>query len=307
VVALSGGVGGAKLAHGLDQVLGPGQLTVVANPGDDFEHLGLAICPDLDTLMYTLAGVANPRAGWGLAGETWSCMAALERLGGETWFRLGDADLATHLERTRRLRTGASLALVTAGLCARLGVQAEIIPATDAPVRTVVDTPHGALAFQHYFVRERCEPRVVRLRYEGADAARPTPRLLERLAEPGLEAIVICPSNPYLSIEPILAIPGVRDALRASAAPVVAVSPVIGGDSLKGPTAKIMRELGVPVSVTTIARHYGDLIDGLLIDEVDRAEASGLALRCAFDDVRMRNDAERARVASAVLELARSL
>ena len=277
-VALSGGVGGAKLALGLCDVLeDPGLLTVVANTGDDFDHLGLRVCPDLDTLTYTLAGLANPETGWGRAGESGAFMAALGALGGETWFFLGDRDLAIHVERTRRLRAGESLSAVTAALCGRLGIRARIVPMSDDPVPTIVETEDGPLAFQHYFVRERCQPRVVGFRHEGAAQARPPSGLLDALAAPSLGAVIICPSNPYISIDPILAVPGVCAALAACPAPVIAVSPIVGGRAVKGPTAKMMAERGIAPGAAAIARHYEGLIDGFVLDEADRAEAAGIA------------------------------
>ena len=277
-VALSGGVGGAKLALGLCDVLeDPGRLTVVANTGDDFEHLGLKVCPDLDTLTYTLAGLANPETGWGRAGESGAFMEALGALGGETWFFLGDKDLAIHVERTRRLRAGESLSAVTSDLCARLGIQARIVPMSDDPVPTIVETEDGPLAFQHYFVRERCRPRVLGFRYEGAAQARPSVGFLDALAAPDLGAVIICPSNPYISIDPILAVPNVRAALEACRAPVIAVSPIIGGQAVKGPTAKMMAERGIAPSAAAIAEHYAGLIDGFVLDEADRGEAAAIA------------------------------
>jgi LPPG:FO 2-phospho-L-lactate transferase len=275
-VVLSGGVGGAKFALGLSRVLEPGQLTIIANTGDDFAHLGLAISPDLDTLMYTLAGVVNEETGWGCRGETWSCMAGLGALGADTWFRLGDRDLATHLERTRLLATGLTLTEVTRHLCARLGVAVNLRPMSDTPVRTVIETADGPLAFQDYFVRRRAEPTVRGIRYEGATKAPPIAALASLLTDPDLAAIFIAPSNPWLSIDPILAIPSLAAALRSTTAPVIAISPIIGGRALKGPTAKIMGELGVPVSAGAIAAHYGDLLDGFILDDADRAEADAL-------------------------------
>lgn len=277
-VALSGGVGGAKLALGLADVLAdPGRLTVVANTGDDFEHLGLRVCPDLDTLTYTLAGIANEETGWGRAGESGAFMEALAALGGETWFFLGDKDLALHVERTRRLRAGESLGAVTAAIVERLGIRARIVPMSDDPVPTVVETEDGPLAFQHYFVRERCRPKVRGFRHEGAERARPCAAFLEALAAPGLGAVVICPSNPYISIDPILAVPGVRAALAACRAPVIAVSPIVGRLAVKGPTAKMMEERGIEPGATAIAAHYAGLIDGLVLDEADRAHAPAIA------------------------------
>ena len=307
-VALSGGVGGAKLALGLCDVLEePGRLTVVANTGDDFAHLGLTICPDLDTLTYTLAGLANEETGWGRAGESGTFMEALGALGGETWFFLGDKDLALHVERTRRLQAGESLSAVTSDLCARLGIQARIVPMSDDAVPTIVETDEGPLAFQHYFVRERCRPRVVGFRHEGADRARPAAAFLDALAAPGLGAVIVCPSNPYISIDPILAVPGVRAALGACAAPVIAVSPIVGGRAVKGPTAKMMAERGVAPSAAGVAQHYGGLIDGFVLDEADRAQADGIEATGVAVDVThtvMTGRAEKQALARAVLAFA---
>ncbi|HST74772.1 MAG TPA: 2-phospho-L-lactate transferase [Acetobacteraceae bacterium] len=269
VVGLSGGIGGAKLALGLSRVLPGDELLIVANTGDDFEHLGLSVSPDLDTLMYTLAGVANPETGWGRRDETWSFMAALEELGGETWFRLGDRDLATHVERTRRLRAGESLSAVTADLCRKLGVAPRILPMSDDPVRTRVLTETGWIDFQDYFVRQQCRPVVRRLAFAGADAARAHPDFLAALRRPDLRAVVVCPSNPFISVEPIFSLGGVREALASCAAPVIAVSPIIGGRAVKGPTAKMMAELGLSVSAATVARRYADLLDGYVVDHAD--------------------------------------
>ena len=276
VLALSGGIGGAKLALGLYRTLPPDTLTIVANPGDDFEHLGLAISPDLDTLLYTLSGQDNPELGWGRKGETWTFMAALEALGGETWFRLGDGDLATHIERTRRLRAGESLSAITDDFRCRLGIAARLLPASDDPVRTRLHTSEGWLDFQDYFVRLHCEPMVAETVFAGADAARPQPEFLTALADPELRAVVICPSNPFISIDPILAVPRVRAALRESRAPVIAVSPIIGGRAVKGPTAKMMAELGLPVDAAAVARHYRDIVDVYVADEADAAAVDGL-------------------------------
>ena len=278
VLALSGGIGGAKLALGLYRVLPPDTLTVVANPGDDFEHLGLLITPDLDTLLYTLSGLDNPELGWGRKGETWTFMAALEALGGETWFRLGDGDLATHIERTRRLRAGESLAVVMDDFRHRLGIRARLLPASDDPVRTRLRTDRGWLDFQPYFVGLHCEPVVEEIVFAGAESARPHSDVLAALADPQLRAVVICPSNPFISIDPILAVPGLRAALQACAAPVAAVSPIIGGKAVKGPTAKMMAELGLPVDAAAVARHYRDVIDVYVADEADAAAVAGLEI-----------------------------
>ena len=273
ILALAGGVGGAKLAHGLARLMPPDELLIAVNTGDDFEHLGLHICPDLDSVMYKLAGLNDTERGWGLADESWDFMAALGRLGGDTWFNLGDKDLATHVERTRRLAKGETLSEVTAALCGALGIEHRIVPMTDAPVTTMVDTETGPIPFQDYFVRLRCEPAVIGFRFTGSDQAAPTPALAATLASDSLSAIIICPSNPYVSIDPILSLSGLTDAIKNHAAPVVAVSPIIGGDTIKGPAAKMMAERGQTPSAGVIANHYGDLLDGLVIDLTDAALA----------------------------------
>ena len=318
ILALAGGVGGAKLAHGLQTALaaasGSGPvLIVVVNTGDDFEHLGLRISPDLDTVAYTLAGRANPETGWGLAGETWSFLDALAALGGETWFRLGDRDLATHLERTRRLGAGESLSRVACDLAVRLGVPSHVrlAPMSDDPVRTIVETGEGDLPFQEYFVRRGCAPAVRGLRFAGAARARPAAAFERALAAPDLEAVVVCPSNPYLSVDPILAVPGVRAGLVRCTAPVVAVSPIVGGRAIKGPAAKIMGELGVEATAAAVAARYRDFLDGFVIDEADRAlaphiEAAG-GPRVRVERTVMHTDEDRVRLAAAVLGFARRL
>jgi len=303
VVALSGGIGGAKLALGLSRVMPPERLIVVANTGDDFEHLGLAISPDLDTLMYTLAGVSDPERGWGRCGETWSFMAALAALGGETWFQLGDGDLATHVERTRRLAAGETLSRITDDFCRRLGVAPRILPMSEDRVRTRVRTSDGWLDFQDYFVRRRCAPEVKELTYEGAAQARPHPAFIAALADARLRAVVICPSNPYLSIDPILALPSVHAALKACPAPVIAVSPIIGGRAVKGPTAKMMRELGLPATATAIAQHYDGLIDLFVVDHCE-GEISLPNMRIVGAAILMSTLADREALARAVLAFA---
>ncbi|HEX4881318.1 MAG TPA: 2-phospho-L-lactate transferase [Porticoccaceae bacterium] len=303
VLALCGGVGGAKLALGFYRMLGPA-LTLVVNTGDDFTHLGLRICPDLDTVTYTLAGRVNPETGWGRADDSGRFMAAVTELGGEDWFFLGDRDLALHVERTRRLAEGESLSAVTAAVAAAFGITARVLPMSDQPVATQVETDAGTLAFQEYFVRERCRPALRGLHYRGAAQATPHPDLLAALVDPALAAIVICPSNPWLSIDPLLALPGVRAALAAAPAPVVAVSPIVGGQALKGPTAKIMAELGLEVSARTIADHYGDFLDCLLLDHGDAALAADLPGSRVAATV-MRSEADKIALAAAVLEAAR--
>jgi LPPG:FO 2-phospho-L-lactate transferase len=310
VIALCGGVGGAKLAYGLSRVLAEADLTLVVNTGDDFEHLGLAVAPDLDTVTYTLAGLADRQRGWGLAGETWSFMAALTRLGLEDWYLLGDHDLATHVERTRRLAAGETLSAVAADLAVRLGVTHAIAPMSDQPVRTWIDTDDGPLAFQPYFVRERCEPVAHGVRYEGAANARPSPAFAAALARTDLDAIVICPSNPYLSIDPILSVPGVHARLLSAGAPIVAVSPIVGGVAIKGPAAKLMRELGRTPSVAGVAGHYRGLIDGLVLDGDDMADAPGvraLGMASHVTATVMRSDDDRIALARETLAFARSL
>ena len=307
VLAISGGIGGAKLALGLDRILPAGALTVLCNTGDDFEHLGLAISPDLDTVMYTLAGIANPDTGWGRADETWTFMDVLETLGGEAWFRLGDGDLAVHVERTRRLRAGEGLSRITADLADRLGVNAHLLPMSDQPVRTMVDTETGILPFQHYFVEKRSEPIVKGFLFDGAMEARLPPGFDTLLATPDLDAIVICPSNPFISIDPILSVPGMREALKASSAPVVAVSPIIGGRAIKGPTAKMMTELGLPTTSTTVAEHYGDLLNGFIIDGADGSQVETIDLPCLVTPTLMLTDEDKSRLASDVLTFARRL
>jgi LPPG:FO 2-phospho-L-lactate transferase len=304
VLALSGGVGGAKLALGLRNLVPAGKLTIVANTGDDFEHLGLHISPDIDTLLYTLAGLDNPETGWGRRDETWTFMAVLAALGGETWFRLGDGDLAIHVERTRRMRAGEPLSHIIRDFADRFGVRAAIVPMTDDPVRTRVRTAAGRLDFQRYFVEQQCRPAVTDFSYDGAPTAKPHPDFLAALAHPELRIVVICPSNPFISIEPILAVPGVREALRACAAPVVAVAPIVGDRALKGPTAKMMRELGFKVSAETVAERYADLLDGYVIDDGDAPLLATLPIPAIAAKAVMVSLADREQLAKMTLALA---
>lgn len=276
VLALSGGVGGAKLAAGLAAVLEPDDLTIVVNTADDFEHLGLTICPDTDSVTYALAGLNDTQRGWGVKEETWQAMAMLKALGEADWFNLGDRDLGMHIARSWRLRAGASLSDVTDRLTRELGIVHTIIPMSDTPVRTQVSTPEGWLDFQHYFVAEQCRPVATGIRFDGVPGAGPSPAFAEALARDDLAAIVVCPSNPYLSVDPILALDGVRAALAARRVPLVAVSPLVGGTALKGPLAKLLGELGQPVSNRAIADHYGDLLDHLIIDTADATDLEGL-------------------------------
>lgn len=304
IVALSGGIGGAKLALGLSHVLPPEELLVVANTGDDFEHLGLAISPDIDTLTYTLAGLDNPDLGWGRRDESWACMETLGALGGPSWFRLGDRDLALHLLRTERLRAGETLSAVTDDIRCRLGIGARILPMSDDPVRTRIGTAEGWLDFQDWFVGRRAGPAVQAIDFLGAAAARPQPAVLAALAARP-RAVVICPSNPFISIEPILAVPGMREAIQASGAPVIAVSPIIAGQAVKGPTAKIFAELGTPPTAAAVAARYGALLSGFVMEEGD--EAAGIAPRVFRAATLMRSLEDKVALARAVLAAAEAL
>jgi len=303
VVAICGGVGGAKLALGLSRAVGS-DLTVIVNTGDDFEHLGLAISPDLDTVLYTLAGVANKELGWGRADETWNFMDALRHLGGEAWFQLGDRDLALHVQRTQQLNSGVSLTSFMQKAARQHNIAATILPMSDDPVRTMLSTSRGRLAFQRYFVEHRCAPQVNGIFFEGAEDARPSNEVLSALQAPDLRAVIICPSNPYLSIDPILAVPGMRSLIEGAKAPVIAVSPIIGGAAVKGPTTKIMAELGVPSTSRSIARHYGGLLHGLIIDADDAAEGDEIRSLVHAVPTLMKTDQDRDRLAREALKFA---
>ncbi|MEA3177312.1 MAG: 2-phospho-L-lactate transferase [Gammaproteobacteria bacterium] len=302
ILVLSGGVGGAKLCLGLQRMLPTGSLRIAVNTGDDFEHLGLRICPDIDTTIYTLSGLANPELGWGRRDETWTFMRTLATLGGETWFQLGDGDLALHVERTRRLGSGETLSAVTGDIASRLGIDAAIFPMSDDPVRTIVTTTEGELGFQDYFVRQRCAPVVSSLHFRGAESAQVAEGVSQSLRSPDLLSIVIAPSNPYLSVDPILSLPEMRSMLRERGVPVIAVTPIIGDAAVKGPTAKIMRELGVTPSPLAIVEHYRGLIDGFVLDSRDAALANSFDLPVQLCDTLMMTLEDRERVASSVLE-----
>ena len=305
ILALAGGVGGARLARGLAAILPEEKLTVAVNTGDDFEHLGLLVCPDIDTVCYTLAGVNDPVQGWGLAGESWAFMDALGGLGGEDWFRLGDRDLATHVLRTAMIGRQ-SLSEVTAVLARRMGVIHHVVPMSDDRVRTIVDTDEGVLAFQHYFVRRRAEPRFRSIRFDGIETAMPSPGLLAALDDPALDAIILCPSNPVLSIAPILALPGLRTRLAGRGVPIVAVSPFIRGRAVKGPAAKIMAELGIAPTPAGLAGWYDGLLDGIVIDRADAEEGDAGILRLVTRTL-MRTPDDQRRLAEESLAFARSL
>jgi LPPG:FO 2-phospho-L-lactate transferase len=305
VVALAGGVGGAKLSAGLQEVLPRGALTVIVNTGDDFEHWGLTICPDIDTVLYNLAGVQNPETTWGRGGDTFTTLQAMEAIGGEDWFRIGNLDLATHLRRTEWLRQGATLSDVTDRLRRSLGIPSVVAPMSDQAVRTLVHTDEGDLPFQHYFVRRRCDPCVIDLTYVGAGEARLSDMALKALQH--ADVIVFCPSNPYLSIDPILSIPGVRRFIRKLPAPKIAVSPIVGGRAIKGPAAKMMAEMGKEVSARTVAEHLDGVLSGMVVDLADAALVDELPVPAlAANTLMVDLDAKRA-LAQTVLGLAHAL
>jgi LPPG:FO 2-phospho-L-lactate transferase len=264
------------MAAGLAAVLPHNELTIVVNTGDDFEHMGFTVCPDLDTVMYMLAAVNNPQTGWGRAGETWHFMAEIKRLGGEGWFNLGDRDLAVHVLRREALARGVPLSEITRDLCRRFGIRHAIVPMSDTPVRTQVKTKNKTLAFQDYFVRQRCAPRVTGFRFAGARNARVPPALQRVIRAKNIDAVVLCPSNPFVSVAPIMAVPAIRAWLKARTFPVVAVSPIIGGAVVKGPAAKMMRELGLKSSTLALAQHYGDAVDCWVIDQQDARDARAI-------------------------------
>jgi LPPG:FO 2-phospho-L-lactate transferase len=305
VVLLAGGTGGAKLAHGLQMVLATGELTVIANVGDDTEAFGLLVCPDIDTITYTLAGLADREQGWGVAGDTDTALRMLARYGEETWFRIGDVDLATHVRRARLLREGLTLTDATARMTAALGVPSRIVPATDDRERTIIETDAGELEFQDYFVRRHQTDEVRGLRFDGIDDARPSPQALRSIAE--AELIVIGPSNPLVSIGPILALPGMREALLGAAARRVGVSGIIAGEALRGPADRMLGSLGHEVSARGVARLYAGLIDRFVIDTADAELAPAIAelgMEAVVRPTIMTTDDERAALAAALLELA---
>ncbi len=296
VLALAGGVGGAKLVLGLSKVLTADELTIVVNTGDDTIFHGLHVSPDLDTVMYALAGLTNAETGWGVTGDTFNSLAQLKRFGSSVWFNLGDKDLATHIRRTELLRNGATLSEATSFLCSSLEICNRIVPMTDDPVHTMVETADGVLPFQAYFVREQCRPVTLAIRYEGAEAARPSPGFLEALET--ASHLIICPSNPFLSVDPILALPGVRQRLERFAGRRLAVSPIVGGAAVRGPAGKLMGELGHDVSCVGVARYYQGLCDIFIIDEVDEGcageiEALGMKVHSAPTIMNNDNDKER--------------
>jgi LPPG:FO 2-phospho-L-lactate transferase len=304
IAALAGGVGGAKLAHGLAQILPPQDLTVIVNTGDDFEHLGLSISPDLDTVCYTLAGLANFETGWGRADESWNAIANVKKLGGPDWFNLGDRDLGTHLERTRRLKLGQSLSQITRDFCQSWGVGPTVLPMSDRAVRTIVSTDEGDLPFQEYFVHRRCAPKVRGFRFEGIETAEPAPGVVEALQ--AADAILLCPSNPWVSIDPILQVIQLQTTILHPL-PIIAVSPIIGGQAVKGPAAKMYAELGIQPSALAVAQHYRGLLDGFVLDTVDANLQENISIKTLVTNTLMKDLTDRATLAQAVLHFIRNL
>ena len=309
IVALAGGVGGAKLAHGLAQILKPEDLTIIVNTGDDFEHYGLYICPDLDTVCYTLAGIANSETGWGRAEESWNAIENLSKLGGLDWFKLGDKDLGTHLERTRRLKEGFSLSQITKDFCKAWGIQNGVVPMSDQPVRTYVETEAGELAFQEYFVRRRCEPHVTGFWFDGVDKAEPARGAREAIQS--ADAIVICPSNPWVSVDPILRVLESTSSLDSPSnrswvegKKVFAVSPIVGGQAIKGPAAKMYKELGIEPSAFAVAQHYRGLVTDFVFDQIDEQlneSIKGLSMQTHVTNTLMKSHDDRKRLAEELL------
>ena len=304
VLALAGGVGGAKLALGLRDILDEESLAIVVNTGDDEEFFGLHVSPDLDTVMYTLGGIANPDTGCGISGETFRSLNRLRQYGADTWFNLGDLDMATHIRRTQLLGQGNTLSEVTNSLCSSLGIAHSIFPMTDDTLRTVVITEISEMSFQEYFVKNRCDPRVISLRFDSPSECSPSPGFVTALNESDL--LVFCPSNPFLSVDPILAVPGVRKKIENFRGARVAVSPIVGGEAIKGPAGKILRELGHEVSCVGVAKRYVDLCDVFIIDNVDADLASTiekLGMRVVVTNTIMNNDQEKRTLAREILSL----
>ena len=303
-LALTGGVGGAKLCVGLSRILNPSQVVFVVNTGDDFTHLDFSICPDLDTLMYALSAENNEELGWGRKGETWNFLRSFAELGGENWFQLGDKDLAVHVMRKQLLRLGLTLSEVTGELCQRFGISHAVIPMTNEQVATKIQSQGELKSFQKYFVKEKCEPKVEKIMYHGSGHAKPVPAVLEQLGDPDLSGVVICPSNPFLSIDPILSIEAIKSALLSLDVPIVAVSPIIDGSAVKGPTDKIMGELGVSQSSLGVAEHYDDLITHFVLDNKDeslRSDIEALGLRVLVCNTFMKTLDEKAVLADNVI------
>ncbi len=308
-LALSGGVGGAKLALGMSQVLDTEQLLVVVNTGDDFQHMGLSVSPDIDTLIYTLSGLNNKELGWGRQDESWNFMQACEDLGMETWFRLGDKDLAVHIFRTQGLVQGLTLSEVTNELCKRFNIKTQIVPMSDDPVSTFVNTTMGTLPFQEYFVKHRCVPAVTGFEYVGIDSAKMSSSFAQSLDDPELQAVIICPSNPFLSVQPILTLPMVRKKLKEIKQPVIVVSPIVEDQALKGPTAKMMKELNIDCDVNGIVEFYADLIDGIVIDNKDSsyvAEIESRGVKVHTSNIVMQSLQDRKDLAREVIQFSKT-
>jgi LPPG:FO 2-phospho-L-lactate transferase len=302
IVALAGGVGGARLADGLAQVLQPDRLTIIVNTGDDFTYLGLRISPDLDTVCYTLAGLANPEKGWGRSNETWRAQAKLQEMGMPDWFQLGDTDLATHITRTARLNEGCTLSQITQDFCKVWGIQCQVLPMSDDVIQTGVYTEEGDLEFQEYFVHRKCQPVVKGFKFEGVEKSKPAPGVLEAISV--CDAVVVCPSNPWVSIDPILSIPGMKDALKKH--PVYAVSPIIGNTTVKGPAAKMFSELGIQPSALAVAQHYAGFIDYLVIDSTDKGLVRDInmeGIKTLITDILMHDRADRGRLAREIIDV----
>ncbi len=304
LITLSGGIGGAKLCFGLHKILEPDKLRIIANTGDDFLYLGFYISPDLDTLVYTLAGVNNKETGWGRDDETWKTHNVLGELGADNWFKLGDKDLALHLHRSKALRNGKTLTSITEDISERFHLTSKILPMSDHMVQTVLNTNKGVLSFQEYFVKESNQPQIQNISFESKHPE-PTAEVMESLNDPELSGILIAPSNPYLSIDPILSIDKIKQSIMKSQKPRIAVSPLIGGDSVKGPTAKIMSEMGLEVNVLTIANHYKNLIDGLIIDNADEEYAQAIescGIKVKISNILMNDYDDKIRLAQETLE-----
>lgn len=309
-IALCGGVGGAKLALGLDHVLQQEQLNIVVNTADDFQHLGFYISPDIDTLLYTLSGTNNKEQGWGRADESWNFMAACKTLGIESWFQLGDRDLATHVFRTQGYKQGLTLSEITKKIAQQLQIKSRIIPMSDDPVSTIVNTDIGKLTFQEYFVKHACSPRVSGIEFENIDKATVATEFDNVLNEESLNAIILCPSNPFLSIDPILSLHNVRKRLKDINVPVIVISPIVNGLAMKGPTVKIMQELDMACDVVTIANFYADIADGMIIDNQDAEfikaiEATGL--KTHTDNIIMNTLQDKINLAEAVIGFSKTL
>jgi LPPG:FO 2-phospho-L-lactate transferase len=304
IVALAGGVGGAKFVDGISKLVGSGELTVIVNTGDDFNHLGLKICPDIDTICYTLAGLANPETGWGRCGETWNAMETISRLGGPDWFQLGDLDLGLHLERSRCIQQGLTLSQVTLQICQAFAIKDRVIPMSDAEIPTLLLTDEGELSFQEYFVKRNCEPKILGIHFRGIEYAKPAPGVISAIQT--ADMIVFCPSNPWVSLDPILTVPGIRNAVMVKK-PVIAISPIIGGRTVKGPAAKMFEEHGIKPSAFAVAEHFKEMLAGFVYDEVDKKldnKIKELGIKTFTTNTLMETQMDRVRLADEVINFA---